>query len=242
MPFVMNMPQKGAKLDSARRIESRDLNFIHLMSLLLTLGMIGGEEFALAGVSSPTPKPVVEAEDDVYSYENANNGAGPLWCQGSTCLVRIGRDVYASGLETIKNAKPLNNCRWKLFRRDQHVWAIQQSDTNGRTREPSPMGGFPSGHLFLTANPSLTAPDTYSGAAQPEILEFAAADTKAAFSRLLPVWEGTPRFTEHSYRSFAVDGPGRELFPNFDPLGQGLSILSPRLRGASSYRLSSRLD
>src|SRR6185369_9902893 len=152
------------------------------------------------------------------SYENANNGAGPLWCHGSTCLVRIGRDVFASGLETIKNAKPLNNCRWLLFRRDQHGWKIQQSDTTGRTREPCPMGGFPNGHLFLSANPTLTAPDTYSGAAQPEILEFAATDTKAAFNRLLPLWEGTPRFTEHSYRSFAVDGLGRELilFQNID--------------------------
>jgi hypothetical protein len=28
---------------------------------------------------------------------------------------------------------------------------------------------------------------------------------------LLPEWDGKPDFTEHSYRSFAADGPGREL-------------------------------
>ena len=32
--------------------------------------------------------PVVEIEEDVYSYTNANNGAGPMWCSGSTSLVR----------------------------------------------------------------------------------------------------------------------------------------------------------
>ena len=45
--------------------------------------------------SAPALQPVVEAEEDIYSYTNANNGAGPLWCHGSTCLVRIGDDVFA---------------------------------------------------------------------------------------------------------------------------------------------------
>src|SRR5262245_61548123 len=59
--------------------------------------------------SLPALCPVVEAEEDVYSFEPANNGAGPMWCSGSTCLVRIADDVFASGLETLKDAKPLNN-------------------------------------------------------------------------------------------------------------------------------------
>ncbi len=49
-------------------------------------------------------RPVVEIEEDVYNYEPANNGAGPLWCFGSTCLARIGDLVFASGLETLKDA------------------------------------------------------------------------------------------------------------------------------------------
>ena len=52
---------------------------------------------------------VVEVEEDVYSYEPANNGAGPLWCFGSTCLVRTPNGLFASGLETLRDAKPLNN-------------------------------------------------------------------------------------------------------------------------------------
>jgi hypothetical protein len=34
--------------------------------------------------------PVVEIEEDVYTYTNANNGAGPMWCSGSTSMVRVG--------------------------------------------------------------------------------------------------------------------------------------------------------
>src|SRR5262245_29826588 len=78
-------------------------------------------------------RPVVEIEEDVYTYEPANNGAGPMWCSGSTCLVRIGEDVFASGLETIKDARPLNNCRWMLFKRGPRGWERIQVDEAGRT-------------------------------------------------------------------------------------------------------------
>lgn len=60
-------------------------------------------------------RPVVEIEEDVYSFEPADNGAGPMWCHGSTCLARLGDNIFASGLETLKDARPLNNCRWMLF-------------------------------------------------------------------------------------------------------------------------------
>ena len=33
----------------------------------------------------------------------------------------------------------------------------------------------------------------------------------APFKRLIPLWDGKPEFTEHSYRSFAADGPSHEL-------------------------------
>jgi hypothetical protein len=161
--------------------------------------------------SEPSLRPVVEAEEDIYSYTNADNGAGPLWCHGSTCLVRIGDKVFASGLETLPNVKRLNNCRWTLYQRGDRGWQLQRSDPTGRTREPSPLAGFPDGRLFLSANPTLTPEGTYSGPARPEILQFSANNPKAAFERLLPVWDGHPEFTEHSYRSFAADGPGREL-------------------------------
>jgi hypothetical protein len=180
--------------------------------------VVGCWMFSLRAQASDSPAlhPVVEAEEDLYTYTNANNGAGPIWCHGSTCLVRIGEDVFVSGLETLKDINPLNNCRWTLYRRGKNGWQLEQSDPSGRTREPCPLGGFPDGRLFLSANPTLTAAGVYSGPARPEILQFSAQDPKAAFERLVPVWNGQPAFTEHSYRSFAVDGPGEEfiLFQN----------------------------
>ena len=47
------------------------------------------------------PTAVVQIEEDVYSYKPADNGAGPMWCHGSTCLVRIGDELFASGVETL---------------------------------------------------------------------------------------------------------------------------------------------
>ena len=75
-----------------------------LVGLILLLGP------ARARAAEPL-RPVVEVEEEVYTYRPANNGAGPLWCSGSTCLVRIGDAVFASGLETLADHKPLNNCR-----------------------------------------------------------------------------------------------------------------------------------
>jgi len=155
-------------------------------------------------------QPAVEAEEDVYSFTPANNGAGPTWCFGSTCLVRSGEDTFASGIETIADAKPLNNCRWTLYKRGPNGWELQQADKNGRTREPCPLATLTGGTLLLSVNPTLV-PDQRAGPARPEILRFAAAGTKAPYETLLPVWEGTPQFTEHSYRSFAADGPAGEL-------------------------------
>lgn len=179
-----------------------------LAKLCLTL-VSASVTFAATG---PTVRPVVEIEEDVYSYQPADNGAGPLWCQGSTCLAHVGDDVFASGLETIPGAKPLNNCRWMLFHRGEQGWQKTLSDPSGRTREPCPVASFPDGRLFVSVNPTLnTDPNAYSGPARPEILQFAARDAGKAERTLLPEWSGTPKFTEHSYRSFAADGPSREM-------------------------------
>jgi hypothetical protein len=165
----------------------------------------------LAGTRGNPPRPEVEVEEDVYGYEPANNGAGPLWCKGSTCIVRIGRDVFVSGLETLKDFKPLNNVRWLLFKRMKGGWAMQRHDETDRTREPFPLAGFPDGRLFLSVNPTLAEPNVYSGPAVPQILQFAAGDLNAPYQRLRPRWEDRPRFTEHSYRGLAADGRNGEL-------------------------------
>jgi len=159
------------------------------------------------------PRPRVEIEEEVYRFEPANNGAGPMWCHGSTCLVRVGDRVFASGLETLTNVPPLNNCRWTFWRRDESGWQLTLADPSGRTREPSPLAVFPkSRELFLSANPTLVPVGASGGGpARPEILRFLLPETTRPAETLRPGWLGTPAFTEHSYRSFAADGPRREL-------------------------------
>ncbi len=157
-------------------------------------------------------RPTVPIEEDIYRYEPANNGAGPMWCHGSTCLVHIGDDLFASGLETLPSVKPLNNCRWMLFQRGPQGWQKICFDPSGRTREPSPLVGFPDGRLFLSANPTLnTDPNVYAGPARPELLQFTTRDAGKPAQTLVPTWSGEPKFTEHSYRSFAADGSNNEL-------------------------------
>ena len=157
-------------------------------------------------------QPVVEVEENVYNFEPANNGAGPLWCSGSTCLVRIGDDVFVSGLETLKDAKPLNNCRWTLYQRTTAGWRCIRADPVGRTREPCPLVALAGGYFLLSANPTLvTDRNAYNGPACPEILRFSAKNPKAPFRTILPVWDGQPQFTAFSYRSFAADASSGNL-------------------------------
>jgi hypothetical protein len=179
-------------------------------ALFLTLFLVLTHTL-IATAAAPSLQPVVEIEEDVYRYEPANNGAGPMWCSGSTCLVRIGDEVFVSGLETLAQHSPLNNCRWLLFQRGPGGWELQQADEHGRTREPCPIVGFHDGRLFLSANPTLTDPGQHAGPSRPEILQFDAARPKEPYQTLLPEWDGSPAFSEHSYRSFAADGPRGEL-------------------------------
>lgn len=158
----------------------------------------------------PEGEPTVEVEEGVYTYQPANNGAGPMWCAGSTSLVRLGDRVVAAGLETLADVKPLNNCRWQLYEREDSGWVLRHADPTGRTREPSPLAIFSDGRLFLSANPTLV-PAESSGPARPEILEWTAARVGDGWRTRLPEWGGKPVFTEHSYRSLAADGARGEL-------------------------------
>jgi hypothetical protein len=161
--------------------------------------------------------PLVEIEEAVYDFEPARNGAGPMWCSGSTCLVRVGDRLFASGLETLPQYPPLNNCRWLLFTRTTSGWKQVQADPSGRTREPCPLAVLSDGTVLLSANPTLaTNPAATAGPARPEILAFRADAPEAPPRRIEPRWEGRPVFTEHSYRSLAADGPANAfvLFQN----------------------------
>jgi len=186
-------------------MQLKKLSIFVLIVFLLHVSMTPGAEPALA-LS-------VLVEEDVYPVPNPDNGAGVTWCYGSTVLARLGDEVFVTELAVVPTAKPLNNCQWNLLKRDTGGWHQVFSDTPNRTREPSPIGVFPgSGEIFVSANPTLVGdPEKYSGPAQPQVVRFGFEGDTIKRETLLPGWEGEPAFTEHSYRSFAVDGRNQEL-------------------------------
>lgn len=175
--------------------------------LILTAQSLWAQE------ARPALNPVVEVEEEVYSYVPADNGAAPTWCWGCSILVRVGDELFATGLETLPDAKPLNNVRWQLFRRNADGWALQQADPTGRTREPCPIVALPDGRLIMSANPTLIADPQHEGGApaRPEFLRLNAADPAGPFETLLPEWGEEHAFSEHTYRYFGADADGGEV-------------------------------
>ena len=180
-----------------------------MKAFIAVLGLIG-VTLTMGAEAAPPLLPVVQQECNVYVMGNPDNGSGPMWCYGSTCLARLGNDVFASGLEVIPGLKPLNNVRWTLYKLGADGFTLMQKDLTGRQREPCPLGILSDGRLLLTDNPSLTKPEDYGGPAQPQLLTFDTKNLAALPKVSLPQWDGAPAFTEHSYRGFCVDSANNE--------------------------------
>jgi len=123
-----------------------------LSLLLLLVPGIPLEHVVMSGEHSKTPVspvPVVEAESVVYDWNYVDWGATPLWCYSNTCIVRIGKDVFAGGLEDPR----IDKSQWTLFKLEKNAWALQQKDRSGSTREPCPLGCFQDGRISLSYSP-----------------------------------------------------------------------------------------
>ncbi len=184
-----------------------------------------------AGASADEPPPFavrVEVEETVChppAYEITNNGSGMFWGSGSAQIVRIGERLFVSAFEHVPGAAPLNNARWALYERGADGWHLRQRDLKDRTREPCPLCASHTGRLLMSVNPTLapwvpapvgTERKTVGGPARPEFLEFDPVHPEQEPKHWLPAWDGEPKFTEHSYRTFAADGERGEfiLFQN----------------------------
>lgn len=153
----------------------------------------------------------VEVEEIVTRSIPADNGAGPLWCYGSTVIARRGDDVYLSVIETGKDVPPLCNTRWQLWHRSSDGWKLEQSEKEYRQREPCPIGLFQRGSIFLSVNPSTEPVGTKYGRCEPLVLEFDPANLSSGAKTHTPAWAEGNYFTDHSYRGFAADGASGEL-------------------------------
>jgi hypothetical protein len=153
----------------------------------------------------------VEVEEIVTRHTPANNGAGPLWCYGSTVIARQRGDVFLSVIETGENVPLLCNTRWQLWHRSADGWKLEQSEKEYRQREPCPLAVYQGGPVFLSVNPSAEPAGTKYGPCKPLVLEFDQANPAAPVKTHTPAWADGTYFTDHSYRGFAADGANGEL-------------------------------
>ncbi len=156
-------------------------------------------------------KPTVQAEEDIYTYAPADNGAGPLWCHGSTIVARRHQEVYVAALETIPDQPPLHNCRWLLYQRTDAGWRLVHRDHSGRTREPSPIALLGNGDLLVSANPTLADQADRSGPAAPTVFRFNTERIDAPPAQQHLIWQGQPAFSEHSYRTVSADAAHNQV-------------------------------
>jgi hypothetical protein len=166
------------------------------------------------GKEQPTEESIrcaVEIEEVVTKYTPANNGAGPLWCYGSTVVARQDEDVYLSIIETGEDVPLLCNTRWQLWHRSPDGWRVEQSENEYRQREPCPIAVFQRGPVFLSVNPSTEPVGTKYGPCAPAVLEFDPANPAGPAKTYTPAWADGTYFTDHSYRGFAADGINGEL-------------------------------
>ncbi len=161
-------------------------------------------------------------------YTDPANGSSPLWCRGSTTLVRSGTDLFATVPFTDPSARPLCNTRATLYRSRaegpwEQVWQFERT----AEREPCPLVVLPDGRLLVTGNPAqrCRATDPQGRDAfttLPQWWLFDPADPSQPVQTLTPRWDRDYTFTEHSYRGIACDAQtGYTLMTQQVPDGSG---------------------
>lgn len=154
-------------------------------------------------------------ESTIYTTTDPHNGAGPLWGYNASNIARTADAVWVTGLSTVPGLPPLNNTQCKLYKHTDAGWSLVFT-LPGLTREPCPIGVARGNRLVISTNATLNPPGTPGGGpAQPGIWEYDVDHPEEPPVLSEPRWRqgAQPRsFTEHSYRSMAIDGARGELF------------------------------
>lgn len=162
-----------------------------------------------------------------------------FWSSGSAQMVRIGDRLFVSAFEAVPGAAPLNNARWALYERSPEGWRFCQRDLKDRTREPCSLAASHASRLVMSVNPTLAplapAPaQPVGGPARPEFLDFDPNHPEREPRHLVPEWDGEPKFTEYTYRAFAMriepDGSisARVCIPLSRPITSTFLTATPR--------------
>lgn len=148
-------------------------------------------------------------QEKIYDFEWKVNGAGPLWCYGSSCIATFKDKVFVTGWETLKGIPPLNCARWILYQRNEKGWKLMYQDAE-RTREPAPICVLSDGKIFISENPFMLESEAKTGVTLPGIRIFYPPNYSESKKVLFYPYEPVV-LVEHSYRNFAADRENSEL-------------------------------
>ncbi len=184
------------------------------MKPIVILLFLAGLAPAVAVADAPTVS--VNVEEEVYTLVPPDNGSGPFWSYGCTTILRLKDGVIVSQMETGPDVPKLSNTRWVILRRTEDGWKREAEAEDYLQREPCPLATLDRETFLLNVNDLIVPPRIEYGPARPHLLHFSLKDSKTP-SDLQPRWKGEPRFTDHSYRGFAVDpDSGNILMLNID--------------------------
>ncbi|MEZ5275123.1 MAG: hypothetical protein R3F07_01930 [Opitutaceae bacterium] len=159
-------------------------------------------------------------EETIETVPSPHNGASPLWCYGSTILVRDGSELYLSLLRPDEGYPPYCNAHWELWRRDSGVWSELHRGGEAREREPCPIGLLAKGEVVLSIQPAIMPKPFQDGhgdvpwVCQPGLFTINTGESgheDRVYTDLHPVFPVGARFSQHSYRGLGVDRANREL-------------------------------
>jgi len=105
----------------------------------------------------------------------------------------------------------LCNTRWRLLERTTDGWKPLAEADAYKQREPTILTTDAKEGLYLYANDSLMPPGAEYGACEPHLLRFDLGTPPIVSRKMTPTWEGTPTFTDHSYRGYAADAQHRQI-------------------------------
>ena len=160
------------------------------------------------------------SEETIDTVASPHNGASPLWCFGSSILVRDGDQLYVSLLRPDEGHEPYCNAHWELWRRDERGWSELHRGGEGREREPCPIGLLGEGEIVLSIQPGIVPKPFQDGHGdipwfcQPGVFLIDGRRVEGednVYTNLQPVFPIGSRFSQHSYRGLGIDRSNREI-------------------------------
>ncbi len=148
-------------------------------------------------------------QEKIYSFEWKENGAGPLWCLGSSCIAEFDNRVFVSAWETFKDVLPLNCAFWSLYERSEDGWKVLYRDKE-KTREPAPICVLNDGKIFVSENPFMLELEGEGGVTLPGFSIFYPPDYSKIKKVLFYPCESVV-FNDHSYRNFSADRENSQM-------------------------------